>query len=147
MQLYLDNPANYVSLFQIQFRDLVLVAGLGPSPVLSDTQHRYNAHQPPFMCYLALSRGNITIHATFIFSYYDCFCSLHHFIAMYKLIGKYLNLVVLALQSTHYIVSITSSAAFCYEVLLLAHGITESVEREEREQSSAPLYKYFLLDP
>ena len=53
----------------------------------------------------------------------------------------------LALQSKHYIVSITSSVAFCYEVLLLAHGITESVEREEREQSSAPLYKYFLLDP
>ena len=29
VQLYLDNPANYVSLFQIQFRDLVLVAGPG----------------------------------------------------------------------------------------------------------------------
>ena len=72
---------------------------------------------------------------------------LHHFIAMYKLIGKYLNPAVLTLQSMDYIVSITSSAAFCYEVLLLAHGITESVEREEREQSSAPLYKYFLLDP
>ena len=65
---------------------------------------------------------------------------------MYKLIGEYLNLAVHVLQCG---VSITSSAAFCYEVLLLvlAHGITESVEREEREQSSAPLYKYFLLDP